>query len=184
MQVSSLTIIESLKGKLLEFPGLVDSMKNREFNFLELLETWMKETEGLLKNFNISECAVIAGYRSKIVAPLFAEPQKRSTKKRQWQLASELLFDLQHTVVTVIKPYETKVNEARELLVQLLGIVKQSGAIVYTDQLNFQAFISSIWQLCSSHDQLKPGAAKILTLVSQVDVLRIIAEEIVLEEWR
>jgi len=184
MQVSSLTIIESLKGKLLEFPALVDSLNKREFNFLALLETWMKETERILKDYSMSECAVIAGYRSKLLAPLFAEPQKRSTKKQQWQLASALLFDLQETVVKVIRPYEMKVNEARDLMVQLLGIVQQSGAIHYTDQTNFQEFISSIWQLCSTNDQLKPGAAKILTLVSRIDALRIIAAAIEPEEWR
>jgi hypothetical protein len=184
MQVSSLTIIELLKSKLMEFPGLVDSLKKKEYNFLELLETWMKETETILKNNRISECAVIAGYRSKIIIPLFAESQKRSTKKRQLQLASEVLFELQGTIVSVIKPYETKVNEARDLLIQILSIVKQSGAIKYTDQTDFQGFIISIWQLCSTHEQLKPGTVKILTLVSQIDALRIIAEEINLDEWR
>jgi len=184
MQVSSLSIIELLKSKLLEFPGLVDSLKNREYNFLELLEIWMKETENILKNNRISESAVIAGYRSKIIAPLFAESQKRSAKKRQLQIASEVLFELQDTIISVIKPYETKVNEAQDLLIQLISIVKQSGAIKYNEQTNFQEFISSIWQLCSTHEQLKPGTIKILTLISQIDTLRIIAEQINLNEWR
>jgi hypothetical protein len=184
MQVSSLSIIELLKIKLLEFPGLVDSLKNKEHNFLELLETWMKETETILKNNKISECAIISGYRSKIIAPLFAESQKRSTKKRQLQQASEILFELQHTIVSVIKPYEIKVNEARDLLIYILSVVKQSGAIKYTDQTVFQGFINSIWQLCSTNEQLKPATVKILTLVSQVDALRIMAEEINLNEWR
>ena len=184
MQVSLLTIIELLKSKLLEFPGLVDSLKNKDYNFLESLETWMKETETILKNNRISECAVIAGYRSKIIAPLFAESHKQSTRKRQLQIASEVLFELQDTIVSVIEPYETKVNEARDLLIQLLSIVKQSGAIKYTDQTDFQEFIISIWQLCSTHEQLKPGTVKILTLISQIDALRIIAEEINLDEWR
>jgi hypothetical protein len=184
MQISSLSIIDLLKSKLFEFPGLVDSLKSKEYNFLELLETWMKETETILKNNRISECAVIAGYRSKIIAPLFTESQKLSTKKRQLEVASEILFELQHTVMSVIKPYETKVNEARDLLIQLLSIVKQSGAIKYSEQVDFQEFITSIWQLCSTHEQLKPGTVKILTLISLIDSLRIIAEEINLVEWK
>lgn len=64
MQVSSLSLIELLKSKLFEFPGLVDSLKNKEYNFLELLETWMKETETILKNNRISECAVLYFNRS------------------------------------------------------------------------------------------------------------------------
>jgi len=167
MQVSSLSIVELLKSKLLEFPNLVDSLKNKDFNFLELLETWMKETETILKNNKISECAIISGYRSKIISPLFTETQKRFIKKRQVQVASEILFELQQTVVSVIKPYETKVNEARELLLQILNAIKQSGAIKYTNQTVFQEFIQSIWQLCSTNEQLKPFTVKILTIVSQ-----------------
>jgi hypothetical protein len=184
MQISSLSIIELLKRKLLEFPVLVDSLKNKEHNFLESLETWMKETETILKNHKITECAVISGYRSKIIAPLFAESQKRSARKRQLQQAAEILFELQHTIVSVIKPYEIRVNEARDLLIQILSIVKQSGAIRYTEQTVFQEFINNIWQVCSTNEQLKPATVKILTLVSRVDTLRIIAEEINLDEWR
>jgi hypothetical protein len=184
MQVSSLSIIELLKGKLLEFPGLIDSLKNKEHNFLELLETWMKETETILKNNRISECAVISGYRSKIIAPLFTESQKRSAKKRQLQQASEILFELQHTIVSVIKPHEIKVDESRDLLIQILSILKQSDGIKYTDQIVFQEFVNKVWQICSTNEQLKPATIKILTLISQIDALRIIAEEINLNEWR
>lgn len=184
MQVSSLTIIESLVNKLLEYPGLVDSLRNKDADFLEALEKWMKEIEMILKNNRISECAIIAGYRSKIIAPLFTEPQKRSVKKRQLQIASGIMFELQDTVLSVVKPHEMKVSEAKDLLIHLLSIVKQSGALKYTDQTNFQEFIISVWQLCSTHEQLKLATIKILTLVSQTDVLRIIAEEINLAEWR
>ena len=64
MQVSKLTIIESLESKLLTFPALVDSLKNKDYNFLELLENWMKETETILKNNNIAQCSKIAGLRN------------------------------------------------------------------------------------------------------------------------
>lgn len=184
MQTSSLTIVELLNAKLLEFPALVNSLKNKDYNFLELQEIWMKDTETILKNNRISECAVLAGFRSKIIAPLFAESQRRSAKKRQMQIASEVLFELQDTVISVIKPFEVKIREARDLLIHLLSILKQSGAIKYTDDSDFQSFILSIWKLLSTHEQLKPSTIKILTLVSQSDVLRIIAEETNLTEWR
>jgi predicted RNA-binding protein with EMAP domain len=162
----------------------VDSLRKKDYNFLESLEKWMKEIETILQNNRISECAAIAGYRSKIIAPLFSESQKRSVKKRQMQLASEIMYELQDTVLSVIKPHETKVNEARDLLIHLLSIVKQSTSLKYTDQTNFQEFILSIWNLCSTHEQLKQGTIKILTLISQIDALRIIAEEIEIVEWR
>ena len=184
MQASSLSIIESLKSKLLTFPALVDSLKNKDYNFLALLESWMKETETILKNNNISECSHIAGLRSKIIAPIFDESRGRSTKKRQLHVAADLMYELQSTVLSVIKPYEQKINEVRDLLKHLLSVLKQSGAIKYTDETDFQDFINKIWKLFSTHEQLKPSTVKILTLISQVDALRIIAEEINLKEWR
>lgn len=184
MQISSLTIIISLKSKLLEFPNLVDSLKNKDPDFIEFLEKWMKEVETILKNNGISECAVIAGYRSKLIAPLFDETQRRSKKKQQLQLASEIMFALQDTLLLVIKPHEIKVNEARDLLIQLLSIVKQSSTLKYTDQTDFQEFILRVWQICSTNEQLKQGTIKILTLISQIDALRILSEEINLAEWR
>lgn len=184
MQASILSFIESLKSKLLTYPALVDSLQNKDYNFLTLLESWMKETETILKNNNISECSEIAGLRSKITAPIFADSQKRSTKKRQLQIASEVLSELPSIILSVIKPYELKVNEARDLLKHLLNVLKQSGAIKYNDETDFQDFINKIWNLFSTHEQLKPSMVKILTLVSQVDALRIIAEEINIVEWR
>lgn len=184
MQVSALSVIEPLKSKLLEFPTLVDSLQNKDFSFLVSLEEWMRETETILKNNNISKCSEIAGLRSKILAPLFAPSKTRSARKVQLQIASGLLYELQNTVLSVIEPYELRVSEARDLLAHLLSIVKQSGAIKYDDETGFQSFINQIWQLFSTHEQLKASTVKVLTLVSQVDALRIISEEIVLVEWK
>ena len=121
MQASSLNIIESLKGKLLEYPALVDSLHKKDFAFLASLEKWMKEAEAILKNNNIARCSEIAGLRSKIIAPLFSESQKRSKKKLQMQIAAEVLYELQETVSSVLAPFETKVNEAKEMLIYLLN---------------------------------------------------------------
>lgn len=183
MQTSSLPILDSLKAKLLTFPALVDCMQNKDPDFLQFLERWMKETETILKNFNITECSEIAGLRSKIYSPLFTGSHGRSVRKKQLQIASELLYDLQKTILLVIKPHEIKVNEARDLLLQLLSILQQSGALKYSEDTGFQNFIYQIWNVFLTNEQLKPGTAKILSLVSRMDALRIIAEEINLEEW-
>jgi hypothetical protein len=184
MKASSLTIIESLQERLFEFPALVDGLKNKDHNILDLLEAWMKEVENFCRQNKISEAAAIAGYRSKVIAPTFAEPQKRSAKKQQLQAAADAMFDLQNTVLTVIKPHEVKVQEARDLMNQLMGAIKQAGILIYHDGADFQGFVMNIWNICISTEQLKPGAARMLTLVPATDALRIIAEEIALDEWR
>lgn len=184
MQTSILSIIEPLLLKLLDFPALVDSLKNKDHNFLELLEEWMKDTETILKNNNIAQCSKIAGFRSRIIAPKFGETHGRSTKKRQLNVAAESMFEIQETILLVIDPLQQRIDDARKLIKNLLSVLRQSGAIKYTDNMDFQYFINQIWTLCKNHDQLKPSVVSILAVISQVDALRIMAEEINLNEWK
>jgi hypothetical protein len=183
MKPSSISISESLKNKLLSFPTLVDNLQNKDNSFLINLENWMKDIETIFKNNNISHVSEMAGFRSKILAPLFSESQNRSAKKRQIQVASECLYDIQRTVLAVLNPYELKVNEAKDIVLQLLVILSQSGSVKYIN-FDFQGFVNQIWAVFSTHEQLKPSTAKILTLVSQPDAVRIIAEEINLEDFK
>jgi hypothetical protein len=183
MQVSALSITESLKSHLFTYPALVDSLQQKDFDFLLKLETWMRTVEAILKNNNIAECAEIAGLRSKIIAPLYGDIKKGSVKKKQMQVAADALYEVQSIVFSVVKPYEVKVVEARDLLINLLNVVKQAGAIKFVVGDDFQTFINQVWTFFSSHEQLKPGTVKILTFVSQIDAIRIIAEEIDIKEW-
>lgn len=183
MRTSAITIINSLKVKLLDFPTLVDSLQNKHSSFLIDLENWMKEIETIFKNNNIAEVSEIAGFRSKILTPLFSESSNRSAKKRQIQVASECLYAIQSSVLGVLNPYELKVNEAKDIVLQLLTILSQSESIKY-ENIDFQGFVNQIWSFFSTHEQLRPSTAKILTLVSQTDALRIIAEEINLDDFK
>jgi len=183
MKASSLVITELITKKLLQFSAIVDRLQNKDPYFIPVLDDWMKEIESLFKDHNIAESAEIAGLRSKIIAPLFGEESRIAAKKKQLKIASEVLYDLQHAVLSVMKPHELKVNESRDILNQLLGILKQTGAVKYQVGSDFQDFINKIWGVFSTHEQLKASAIKILTLISQADAVRIIAEEIELNEW-
>lgn len=184
MQVSLLAIVDPLKEKLLQYPELVDRLKNKEHDFLDTLQNWMTEMETILKNNNIAQCSEIAGLRSKIIAPVFDEPKGRSTKKRQFQIASESMYQIQSTILSLVDSYEEKISNARDLLRHLLGALKHSGAINFKQDDDFESFIRQIWNLFTTHEQSQPSTVQVLSLVSRVDALRIIAEEINLTEWR
>lgn len=184
MQTPVLDIVEGLRQQLMAFPPLIDQLQRRDLNFLVNLEKWMRRVESFLEGKGLAECSRVAAYRSKILAPLFGEEKGKSLKKMQLAKAAELLFDLQETVSEVWKRYDIKATEARELLINLMTILKQSKAIQYTDQILFQEFVIQIWRLVSTHEQLKPSIIKVLSNISQIDAQRIIAEELVLEEWK
>jgi hypothetical protein len=183
MKASSLIIKETLVLKMIEFPLIVDKLQNKDPDFISELEYWMKAIEAIFKKFNIVECAEIAGLRSKIIAPLFSDATRIVSKKKQLEVAASILYDIQSTVMMVLKPHEIKLNESRDILKQLLGIVQQTGVIKYHFGDDFQNFINEIWKIFVTHEQLKPSALKIVSMISQEDALRIIAEEIVLNDW-
>lgn len=183
MRASPLIITELLKKQLICFPELVDSLRAKDINFLKKFEAWLKESETILKNQNIADCSSIAALRSKLAVPLFSFEKRISVKKKQTQIASEILYDSQNILLNVLKPYELKVNSSRELIVQLLGVVKQTGAVKYNPGMGFQSFVDQLWAFVSANEQLKPGLIKVLTLVPYSDAKRLIAEVIEPGEW-
>ncbi len=184
MKTSSLVLTETVKEKLLRFSSIVNKLQSKAPDFIALLEDWIKEVETVFKNNNISESSELAGLRSKIIAPMFANTTRLAAKKKQWQVAAEVLYDLQRTVLEVLKPYEIKVEESRDILIQLLGVLKQTAAVKFKSGDNFQSFVNKIWDIFKTHEQLKPSTIKILSLISEADAQRIIAEEIELGNWQ
>jgi hypothetical protein len=182
MKPSVLDVYTKLNAKLLEFPALVDSLQRKDLDFLTKLMQWIQDVETICKESNLSETAELAGFRSKIVAQDLANT-RRLAKKEKTKVASEIMYDLQHLVLSVSRPYERKIHECRDIVRQLLGIIQQSGAITYDSKIGFQVLVDSIWSMLSNQSQLKPGAAKLKSLIPEQDILRIIAEEIDLADW-
>jgi len=183
MRKSTLNLVMSLKGKLLEFPELVNSLEKKEILFVHQLILWINKTEELLIAYNISEVSELAGLRSKIISTKYSEHKSTSIKKLQLRIASELLYDIQHIVLKVLTPNELKVEECRDLVKQLLLIVSQTSAIRYNQELPFINLIHDIWQYIVSNEQLKPGVIKLKTTLTLNDIQMLIAEEINLEDF-
>ncbi|MEZ5046695.1 MAG: hypothetical protein R2831_06860 [Chitinophagaceae bacterium] len=183
MKISNLTIVEKLREKILVFPSIVDQLQQKDNQFILNLEHWMRDIENIFKNFNITDVSEIAGLRSKILSSSFERDNRLSSRKKQIKTASEVLYDVQNRVLTVYKLHEMRVEESRVLLVQLISIINQTGTLQYSQCANFNDFISKLWNSFYTLEQLRPSIHKVLSLVSQVDALRIIAEEVQIEMW-
>jgi hypothetical protein len=178
MKGSTLTLVSDLKSKLLEFPRLVSSLENKDIHFMDKLVVWIKNSEELLTTYAISEVSELSGLRSKLISSRFSDTKNSSIKKIQLKVAAEILYDLQHTLLNVLKPIELKTEECRELTRQLLQIVSQTKAIHYNHDLPFENLVQDVWFFIISNDQLKPGAVKLKTHLILTDIYRLIAEEI------
>jgi len=183
MKKSKVNLVTALKGKLIEFPYIVNSLEKKEINFVNKLLLWINQSEAIFINNNVSEVSELAGLRSKIIAPKSSDNKSMSIKKIQLKIAAESLFELQHIVLNVLTPLELKIEECRELIRQLLQIVSQTKIIKYNQDLPFDSLINEVWQFIVSNDQLKAGAIKLKTSLSITDIQLLIADEVNLEDF-
>jgi hypothetical protein len=183
MKKSKVQLVNALKEKLLEFPGIVKKLERKDVDFVNQLILWISKSEEILSTYNISNVSELSGLKSKIIATKYSNSKDLSIKKLQLKVAAESLFDIQHIVLKVLTPFEVKVEECRELIRQLLLIVSQAKVIKYNKQIPFDNLINDIWQFIISNEQLKPGAVKLRTSITLTDIQLLIAEEVNLEDF-
>jgi hypothetical protein len=183
MLKSKVQLVNTLKEKLGEYPSIVNSMEHKDSSFIRKLLSWLMETEEIFATYNISEVSELSGLRSKIISARFSEKPGTGMKKQQLKIASETLYEIQKTVLAVLKPNELKLEESRELVRQLLQIISQTKAIQYNSNLPFGNLIADIWSFIISNDQLKAGAVKLKTNLSVSDIHLLFAEEIDLNDF-
>lgn len=183
MKKSIVHLVNVLKGQLLEFPILVTKLEKKEVDFVYQYHLWLKKAEEILSSYNIRNVSELAGIRSKIIASRYNEHKKIPTKRLQLKIAADSLFEAQNILLTVLTPYETKIEESKELIRQLLLIVSQANIIKYNKKFPLENLIAEIWQFIITNEQLKPGAVKLRTTLQLTDIQLIIAEEINIEDF-
>ncbi|MBI5216195.1 MAG: hypothetical protein HY960_10625 [Ignavibacteriae bacterium] len=183
MRLSTINLVNSLKNKLLEFPQIVNCLEKKDISFIEKVFFWIKQTEEIFSTYNISEVSELAGVRSKILTPKYSDMRSISVKKSQLSIASQSLYELQHTVLNVLHRYDGKLEECRELVRQLLLIVSQTHTIQYNSDLPFDQFINELWQFINTNEQLKAGAVRLRTVLIMDDIRILIAEEVNVEDF-
>ena len=177
MKNSLLDTYETLLVKSLDVSKLVSLASKKDTSFVLKFEEWLVTTEELLEKNRIAQCSEIAGLRSKIVSARYSE-NKTTIKKRKYVLsvATEIIYDAQHTLLLVLEPMKHRLDEARDAIKQLLGVAYQANMI--NPDMNFNDMIQELWRTFSAHEQLKGLTSKILVYVNKTDALRILADEI------
>lgn len=178
MQKSKLNLIKCLKEMLLEYPDIVTAFEKKDPRAKDQLLKWIRQAESVMSSYNISEVSELAGLRSKIISPRFTEHKRSSARKIQTQVAASVLYDIQHIVISALKPHEDRAEECRDVVRQLLQIISQNGTVQYRNEVLFEHFVLQIWQLIKTNEQLRPGAAKLKAMLPDTDIHLLIAEEI------
>lgn len=180
---SQFILVSQLKEKLQEFPKIVSFLEKKDPFFIEKIISWLKAVEEILSNNNISEVSEIAGFRSKIIAGKFSDERGFNTKKNQIKIAANLLYDAQNCVINVLLPHEGKMNECRDITKQILALTAQKKGIHYAKEVDFNDFVQKIWRYILSDTDLKIGGIKLKSMLSEMDIIMLIADEIDLEDF-
>jgi len=176
---SSIYIVSELKRPLLELPELVTDLHQRKFSSIDQLFTWLVEIEKKLKQLNFAECAEVAGWRAQLSQLKFdtsGKPNER--KKRQFKKALEIIQPTQACISRIIAPLEEKIDQARDLIKQILNVAASLHLLPKSTPQNFNSYIHHVWNILSAHEQIKNGMNNIKSLVGMTDGLQILAEEI------
>jgi hypothetical protein len=183
MKKSQFILVSQLKEKLQEFPGIVSSLEKKDSHFIDKIMMWLKDSENVLSTYNISEVSEIAGFRSKIIAAKITDGRGVNIKKNQIKAASGILYDIQNTVLSVLNPYEKKISECREIVKQLLVLTAQTHTQIYNQSLPFEDFLKNVWLYILSENDLRMGAIKLKSVLSEMDILMLMGDEIELSDF-
>lgn len=175
---STLQLTRQLSDALLQYPALVRLFERKSPQALPQLLAWIDASEQTLSGHRLVAAADVAGFKSRVLAPMFDDEKRGTLRRRQLAAAALLLHDLQHSVQLALQPHAAKVEQARAIARQLLQIVAQSGAVAWDPAASYEDMIDRIWLLCTGHDQLKPLAAQLKMLLPTSDIRLLLAEEI------
>ncbi|WP_298419479.1 hypothetical protein [uncultured Kordia sp.] len=159
--------------------GLISELlRSKSSRFFAEIERWLSENEQVLKQFGYAESSRISILRNQLfIAKEKDIPQKR---KHQFMVSAECLATAHTVLVSLHDPINSKISQARETIQQVLVLVKDQPDYQQRDQDNFNKYIKIIWAKLKADPQFSSVALQLQTLVPEVDIFRIIAEEVTL----
>ncbi|WP_430410594.1 hypothetical protein [Kordia sp.] len=159
--------------------GLISELlRSKSSRFFAEIERWLSENEQVLKQFGLAEASRISILRNQLfVAQQRDIPQKR---KHQFMVSADCL-EVAHTVLTNLhEPIKSKISQARETIQQVLVLVKGQPEYQKRDRDSFNKYIKIVWAKLKADPQFSSVALQLQTLLPEVDIFRIIAEEVTL----
>ena len=170
--------VSSLKSQLMLMPTIVDHIQRKEKKSIDELTEWLRKTEDILQKLGYAQCAELAGLRGKLLTPEFSHLKRMSKKKEKLRIASLTVYDAQEVISQLLIPLEEKLEEARNIVRQILLAIQPTGMLEVDHCQDMSNIIQGIWFTLRENQHLGGGISKILSLISQTDAMRILAEEI------
>jgi hypothetical protein len=102
-------------------------------------------------------------------------PQKR---RHLLMIGANCLENAHETLAGLHAPIKTKVTQGRETIQQILVMVKEDASYQQGQRENFNQYVKNTWKRLRQDPQFSSVAMQLQTVLPEVDIYRIIAEEI------
>jgi len=151
-------------------------LRSKSSRFLVEIERWLSENEKVLKQFGFVESSRMSILQNQLfVAKTKDVPQKR----RHILMIGANCLEAAHGMLTGLhEPIKTKLMNGQETIQQILVMVKDNPAYQQRQQENFNQYVKNTWKRLKQDAQFSSVAMQLQTVLPEVDIYRIIAEEI------
>ncbi len=157
--------------------GLISELlRSKSSRFLAEIERWLSENQEALKQFGFVESSRMSILQNQLfVAKAKSAPQKR----RHILMVGANCLETAHGVLENLhEPIKSKLTNGRETIQQILLMVKDNPSYQQQQQENFNQYVKNTWKRLRQDAQFSSVAVQLQTLLPEVDIYRIIAEEI------
>ncbi|EDP97232.1 hypothetical protein U8527_02755 [Kordia algicida OT-1] len=151
-------------------------LRSKSSRFLAEIERWLSENQEVLKQFGFIESSRMSILRNQLFV---AKAQDIPQKRRHLLMVGANCLEKAHEMLAGLhEPIRTKITQGRETIQQILTMVKEDPAYQKGANENFNQYVKNIWKRLRQDPQFGSVAMQLQTLLPEVDIYRIIAEEV------
>ncbi|QHI37938.1 hypothetical protein IMCC3317_33210 [Kordia antarctica] len=157
--------------------GLISELlRSKSFRFFAEIERWLLENQEVLKQFGFVESSRMSILQNQMFVSKNKDvPQKR---KHQFIIGANCLEVAHDVLAHLHEPIKTKVAQGRETIQQILIMIKDHPEYQQQNDESFNQFIKNMWQQLRQDPQFASIAIQLQIVLPEVDIHRILAEEI------
>ncbi|WP_459210392.1 hypothetical protein [Aquimarina rhabdastrellae] len=157
--------------------GLLSELfRSKSSRFSRELENWLSQNEQGLKKLGYTESSRFSILRNQLFS---LKLQTGSQQRRQQLVASGKCLEQGHDILSNLhEPIHIKVTQGKEVVLQILSLIHGLPEFSKTQKETFNSYIRRLWNTIKSNEQFKQVAVQLQSVLPEVDILRIIAEEI------
>lgn len=176
MKTSIIQKHQFLKSGLLELVSLSELIPEKDHFFVDNFEKWLTVVQGQLKQMQVAEASHFSVFR----AILIQAKAEKGRQKRKVLLSKSIdsMKQAQQSLYNLYYPINQKIEQAEELIENLLVIVNEEPDFQALDKSDFSKYINKVWAYILKKEELRPHVNQLKLLVSTTDVFLLLGQKV------